>query len=228
MPKKNIEVGEIVKWKPKEEDIIVNNDGKIFIMHFEKAFGQPQLAVYNKFFIKKSSYEKQLDVICKYLNFFIKYYDDERELISAYLKIKYEIDKERKFNESNPEQLIDLIYELLFTDTMVEKVYKIVEDNYLDDIESTDSKKYAQEKKHLESLEFTNHHIKILLRISFGMKMIAPLMFHYISFNVMKVDKDSDLIYNFYRRLFDLFSDNVNIYNKLFTYVKPMRHTIVI
>ena len=33
-----------------------------------------------------------------------------------------------------------------------------------------DVKKYLKnEKKHLESLEFTNQHIKILLRISFGM-----------------------------------------------------------
>ena len=84
------------------------------------------------------------------------------------------------------------------------------------------------EKKHLESLEFTNQHIKILLRISFGMKVIAPILFHYVSINVIKLDKDSDLIYRFYRKLFDIFSDNVNIYNKLFTYVEILRPLIVI
>lgn len=220
MAKKDIQLGEIVTWKPKDEDVIANNDGKLFILRFDKAFGIPKLGIYNKFFIKKASYEKQLDVICKYMNFFMKFYDDERELVSAYLKIKYAIDREQKFNENNSDQLIDLIYELLFTDSIVNKIYKIVEDNYLDDIESSDSKKYVMEKKHLESLEFTNNHIKILLRISFGMKLIAPIMFHYVSFNVIKLDKDSDLIYKFYRKLFDIFSDEVNIYNKLFTYVK--------
>lgn len=219
MAKKDIKLGPIVTWKPEEEDIVVNNDGKLFIMYFDRAIGSSNLAVYNKFLIKKASYEKQLDVICKYMNFFIKFYDDERELVTAYLKIKYAIDKEKRFTEENPKQLIDLIYELLFTDSIVEKIYQIVEDNYLDDIESAESKKYVMEKKHLESLEFTNQHIKILLRISFGMKLIAPILFHYVSINVIKLDKDSDMIYNFYRKLFDIFSDNVNIYNKLFTYV---------
>ena len=226
--KDNIKLGPIVTWKPDEEDIVVNNDGKLFIMYFDKAFGSSNLAVYNKFLIKKSSYEKQLDIICKYMNFFIKFYDTEYELPTAYLKLKYAIDKEKRFNEENAEQLIDLIYEFLFTDTMVAKIYQIVEDNYLDDIESAESKKYVMEKKHLESLEFTNQHIKILLRISFGMKVIAPILFHYVSINVIKLDKDSDLIYRFYRKLFDIFSDNVNIYNKLFTYVEILRPLIVI
>ena len=58
-----------------------------------------------------------------------------------------------------------------------------------DDIESDKSKSYpGKEKKHLESLEFTNQHIKILLRISFGMKIIAPILFHYVTINVIKLD----------------------------------------
>ncbi|MDE7089080.1 MAG: hypothetical protein K2O54_03080, partial [Prevotella sp.] len=140
----------------------------------------------------------------------------------AYLKIKYAIDKEKKFDESNPGQLIDLIYEVFFTDSIIRKICDLVDDNYLDDIETTDdTKKYTgKNKKHLESLEFTNQHIKILLRISFGMKCIAPILFHYISINGIKLDKDSDMIYNFYRKLFDIFSDDTNMYNKLFVYVK--------
>lgn len=217
-PKKS----KITSWKPKDKDIIATSDGKIFIMYFEKLFEPQTVHIYDRFYIKKGSYEKQLEVISKYINFFIKFYDPEHEMAMAYLKIKYAIDKERRFNEDNPEQLIDLIYELLFTDSIIDKICKLVEDNYLDDIESPeDSKKYSgKDRKHLESLEFTNQHIKILLRISFGMKLIAPILFHYVAINVIKLDRDSDFIYNFYRRLFDIFSDNVNIYNKLFVYVK--------
>lgn len=209
----------ITKWKPTQKDIIVSNDGKIFLFYFEKLFS-PKMAIYDRFYIKKSSYEKQLETICRYINFFLYFYDKEKELPVAYLKIKYALDKEKLFTEENPEQLIDLIYEVLFTDSMQQKIRLLVEENYLDDIESDDSKKYAnKEKKHLESLEFTNQHIKILLRISFGMKIISPILFHYVSLNVIKLDKDSDLIYNFYKRLFDIFSDDVNMYNKLFVYV---------
>jgi hypothetical protein len=52
------------------------------------------------------------------------------------------------------------------------------------------------------------------------MKCIAPLLFHYIALHNIKLEKDSDFIYNFYRKLLFIFNDNVNIYNKLFVYVK--------
>lgn len=46
-------------------------------------------------------------------------------------------------------------------------------------------------------------------------------MLHYVFVNKIKLERDSDLIYNFYRKLFDIFTDpGISIYNKLFTYVK--------
>lgn len=211
----------IMDWKPKREDMIVDHDGKIFLLQFDKLFSANSIKVYNRFIIKKGSYEKQLEVIAKYINYFMKFFDDEHELAMAYLKIKYAMDKEKRFTEDNPEQLIDLIYELMFSPSIVNKINRMVERNYLDDIEGEDSKKYTgKEKKHLESLEFTNKHIKILLRISFGMKCISPILFHYVATNVIKLEKDSMLIYQFYRGLFDVFSDGTNMYNKLFVYTK--------
>ena len=108
----------------------------------------------------------------------------------------------------NMNSYIDFIYEVMFTDTMVQKIIAMVEENYLDDIETSteEKKKYLKnEKKHLESLEFTNQHIKILLQISFSMKIMSPALFHYIQLNNIKIEKDSDIIFRFYQRLFDLF-----------------------
>ena len=217
----------VAVWKPKPEDQIAQFDGKIFYLRFEKVFKPEKVGIYDKFYIKKTSYENQLETIVQYINFFMKFYDTDNEMITNYLTIKFAIDKRKLFTEENCDQLIDLIYEIFFTDSIIEKIKKLVDDNYLDDIESSDdSKKYAKkEKKHLESLEFTNQQIKILLRISFGMKCIAPIMLHYAFVNKIKIDKDSDLIYNFYRRLFDIFTDpGINIYNKLFTYVNAMAY----
>lgn len=222
IPNKLPKQSKIVSWKPKDEDILTTYDGGIFIFRFDKLFKDEEAQNYMKFTIKKGSYDKQLDVITRYINFYIKFYDQEHELPVSFLKIKYGIDKEKRFNEENYSQLIDLIYEIIFTDTTISKICQLVEDNYLDDIESSeDSKRYiSKEKKHLESLEFTNKHVKILLRISFGMKIIAPILFHFVFVNKIKLDKDSDLIYQFYKRLFDIFSDDCNMYNKLFVYTK--------
>ena len=119
---------------------------------------------------------------------------------------------------------IDFLYQIMFTPTMVQKIKQMVEDNYLDDIEnnSDEKKKYykANEKKHLESLEFTNQHIKILLAISFGMKILCPVMFHFCASNGIKIDKTNLVIFTFYEPLFDLFNEDCNMYNKLYVYVK--------
>lgn len=196
-------------WKPKANQKYVEKDGRLFVCHFDKIYNQPKLARFNKFFIRKGSYENQLTLITDYINFFINCYDTDDELITAYLKIKFETDERRTFTEANMDAYISFLYELLFTDTMVDKINRLVEDNYLDDIEvgpDKKRKKYQKNgKKHLESLEFTNQHIKILLRISFAMKIMCPAVFHYLAINSIKVEKDSDTIYKFYERLFTIF-----------------------
>lgn len=86
------EVSGIAKWKPKESEIYVSSDNKIFVVEFDKIFGKPKYGVYNRFIIRKESYENQLDVMCKYINYFINFYDTHEELVNAYLKIKFALD----------------------------------------------------------------------------------------------------------------------------------------
>ena len=214
MDQKDHENVNITKWKPKSDDeVIVERDGKLFICHFWKLFGttkdvQKKLKVYERFLIGKESYINQLDVITSYTNYFINVYDTDRELVTAYLKIKYALDKQKLYTKDNMDSYIDFIYEIMFTPTMVDKIIQLVEDNYLDDIENNPntSKRYMQnKKKHLESLEFTNQHIKILLEISFSMKIMSPVLFHYIQLNNIKLQKDDGIIFKFYKKLFSLY-----------------------
>lgn len=224
--KETIRIKTLTKWKPREVDKYATYDGGIFIMRFEKAFIDKDNIIqkYDRFLIKKASYEKQLPEITKYINYFLRFFDTDHELIIAYLKLKYEIDCKCRFTEENVDELIALLYELLFTPTMVDKVNRMIEKNYFADIESSEeSKKYkVSSKQYQESLEFTNKHVKLLLRISFGMKCICPILFHFVHLQKIKLDKDSKLVYKFYRKLFDIFceDENVDMYNKLFVYVK--------
>ena len=214
-------------WRPGKNTTYVDRDGKIFVVNFDKIFGIPKLKKYNRFVINKTSYENQLDIITRYTNFFIHFYDKEQELINAYLKLQMTMDPEVCGDLYGPDDMkafIDFLYQIMLTPTMVQKIKQMVEDNYLDDIEnnSDEKKKYykANEKKHLESLEFTNQHIKILLAISFGMKILCPVMFHFCASNGIKIDKTNLVIFTFYEPLFDLFNEDCNMYNKLYVYVK--------
>nr|DAS58583.1 MAG TPA: hypothetical protein [Caudoviricetes sp.] len=213
----------INEWKKHihNADKVCEADGKLFIVRFDKIFDRKYLSKYNRFLIKKSSYEKQMEEITQYANFFIKFYDEENELGMAYLACKKAIDEDKIFTAENMDAMIDFIYDKMFTKTMIQKIEQMVEDNYTDDIEGDKDGKYsAKGAKYLESLEFTNEHIKIMLAISFGMKILSPVMYHYFSINVIKLDKSVFYIYNFYKRLFDIFGTRCNMYNKLFVYTK--------
>lgn len=213
-------------WHPGPKSTYVSRNGKNFVVHFDKIYGMTKLKNYNSFPITKTSYQNQLDTIVRYTNFFIHFYDEEQELPNAYLKLRTVMDVDDcPFGPDDKEAFIDFLYQIMFTPTMVEKIKRMVEENYLDDIESgpLDEKKKgykANEKKHLESLEFTNKHIKILLAISFGMKILCPVMFYFCQNNGIVIDKKTLVIYNFYEKLFDIFNEDCNMFNKLYVYVK--------
>ena len=208
----------INEWRPSNpKEVIVKADGKLFICNFKNAIPDYQRPLnkegkeienFEKFYINKNSYESQLGIITQYANFFMNVYDTDNELVLAYLKIKEALDAQEMFTEEDVESYIDFIYTFMFTPTIVSKIKQMVDDNYIDDIECTDEtkKKYVKnDRKHLESLEFTNIHIKILLAISFGMKIMSPCLFHYLYINKMKIESGSDIIYRFYKRLFKIF-----------------------
>lgn len=222
----------IALWNANEHRKLINFDGKLFICNFNKVINQPSSDLFKKFYMGKISYEKQLYQITNYINYFIEMYDKENELITSYMHLKYMIDKDPQFvitpdmSEDEKEKIIDgfieFVHQELFAEDnhIKENIIKLVNDNYLDDVEKKTGKK-NNEKEYLESLEFTNEHVKLMLMISFAMKIICPVMFHYLYFNKIEVKKDSNYIFRFYKPLFDkLFTDDVNIYNKIFTYVK--------
>lgn len=223
---------EINTWKPKsKKEVIVESEDQMFKVYFEKFFDE-KMKKFDIFYVRKSSFEPHLALSAKYINYFINRYDTENELVMGYLKLKYALDEAKNldgtklFTAENVHALIDLIYEVIFTDTMCDKIRRMVEGNYLDDIERDVTKyKSNSNQDYLESLEFTNEHNKILLRISFGMRIICPVMYHYFCINKIKPDqlkskKDVTVVYDFYYPLFGLFSDGVDMFNKLYVYIK--------
>lgn len=199
----------INKWVPKKSQEFVDFDNKLLTCRFEKIIGDQNLAVYDKFMVLRNIYTAQLPLISRYINYFMNVFDSDNELALAYLKTKYMIDKHKKFTMENLQAFIDYIYEVIFTPTMVEKITNMVEFNYEADIENNNSqKKYKKNnKKHLESLEFTNQHVKILLEISTSIKILAPVILHFFALNDIKMNKIEmdDILFKFYYRLFDIF-----------------------
>lgn len=211
---------DVARYKPTGKEKMFEPDGELLRVHFETLFGDPKYAKFDVFNIKKTSCKSALDEISRYLNYFVNRYDDENEYLMGLFKIKYEIDGTRSITAETPNLLKDYIYSFIFTPSMQKKIYRIVDENYFDDIEKTDTL-YEKGKFYLESLEFTNEHIKILLRISMAIKLILPLIVHYVDKWKIRLTKESPFLFNFYEPLLTMFSSkDINIYNKLFIYVK--------
>lgn len=203
---KNKEFIRVDEWKENDEDRKILYDGKLIVIPFDKLFKRQDNDVLNNFIIKKESYVKRLDEITKYANYFIKYYDKDNELLMAYLKLKFLIDNK---NNSIPiETFIKFVYNILLSDSICKKIIDMVEDNYYIDLSSKDGVKYN------ESLEFTTEHAKIMMQISMAMKLMVPVMFHYL--NIYGLIKDRSYVFRFYEGLFDIFGGEIDIYNKLF------------
>ena len=210
------------EWSPNEEDNIVKPDGKLMIIPFDKLFKREYIESINTFIIKKDSYVKRLNNIikkdkntniksieygiCHYINYFLKFYDTNYEILFAYIKLKYLIDNKSTSIKLNA--FIKLIYSILFTDSIISKISNMVEDNYYIEVSKKTDKKYN------EAMKFTTEHAKIMMKISMSMKLMVPVMFHYINSN--NLGKDKNYIFLFYQDLFNLYDKDVDIYNKLY------------
>ena len=199
-------------WEIPEEDRILKAMDKTITIDFHKFFHIPE-SNFNKFYLQyKDSYVSKLNLITHYINYFIKYYDDDDELLGNYLRVKYWVDINPENDPRRRSDFIQILYTSLITDTMYDKIKRMVEDNYRIDLAQTNKDNI----KFSESLEFTNEHAKLLLMISIVIKMLIPITLHYIT-----QYKDKREIHNlsmYYKPIFDIIEDreHVNLYGKLF------------
>ncbi len=207
------------QWNPSESDIIMKVTGQMIRVDFNKIIKTEIPENFKCFIIKKISYSNwmvdhikrgdELQPIkggCHYINYFMKFYDTDGELLYSYLKLKYMIDENGK--KMKAKAMRKAIYKIMFTPTLIQKIRRMTEDNWYLDLTPDPKKKYP------EQLKFDNEHAKILMNISMGIKILIPVVMHYLNVTGL-FDEDSNNITTFYLDLFDIFSGDVDIYNKL-------------
>lgn len=159
---------------------------------------------------KKKAYSSKdmRDQICKYLNYFEKFYDYDKELLMVLYHIKISIDYFQNYSIGN---FIDDINRYIIRNIRItNKIRQFVDDNYAMHLKSNNK---------TPNLQFEDKHAKILYEISLTMKMYIPLLTHYIYIHGIR---SSEEIKDIIRTLFDLCNTkyleerNVDIYNKIY------------
>lgn len=217
------EIIRVDSWDPPVVDRLVYMEDNAAVVNFVKIFNKDTSKSLCTFLIGKKSYITQMSDrpnkrykesdkdgyktirgIAHYINYFMRFYDTDNELASIYIRLKVIIDSYR--TKLKRKAFIKMATEAFLTESMIKKVYKLVDDNYIDMVPTDKKKKYA------EQLAFKDYHVKILFRISIMMKLMLPVVTHYIH---MCAKGQLDLVYQFFLPLFTVFNDDVNIYNKL-------------
>ena len=205
--------------------IYIKSNKSIYVA-FDKCFTSDNINL-NKFNITKAAYNKNADEICRYANVFMKYYDKDKEFLSALLQIKWQIDS-MKFDYYRCTFEKDILVYLL-SDTIIEKIYKMVDDYY--DIDLTSNKKLKNVDLHV--LQFCNEHGKTIMALSIACKLTIPVVCHYWAVNadniiLMSEDENDyelngdvhvpnfrDYLYKIFASYFPLFENGFDLFNKL-------------
>lgn len=198
---------------------IYKKSGKNVIVEFDKCFDTDKSNL-NTFLITKSAYSKKIDEICRYSNTFFKYYDKDKEFLTALLIIKYNIDNVNIYYSLKT--FMSDIAELLLSDSIISKIFKMVDDYYEIDLSPTDDIKNID----LHALQFMNEHGKALMALSVAYKLTIPVVCHYYALNIDKINELNkirgeselsikDYIYMVFLSYFPLFQGDSELYNKL-------------
>ena len=219
-----------VNWKLHPDDARFFSMPKTMIIKFDKELSHidnENISALNEWKVTKLSYSSYLPRMCEELNFFETMYDQEGELITALFRIKYLIDVDNiSYTMKNFDAFKDLCYKTIFTPSIKEKITRMIDENYIDDIEAEnirnmknpDMLSIMQRKK--KSLEFLNVHVKAMLQISFGIKMLSFVVNHFAVMRSINIQKNIDIFHRFYIDMFDVFEWDFNIYNKIYAYIE--------
>ena len=190
-------------WEPKQEDIIMRHYCSQIHINFSAVFDEEDVVDPNiQLFQLRSKRLELYNVICEQINFFTALYDDDNELITSMLIAKYKTDSQTYTLNTFDEYAKDL-HETLFSKTIMEKIYKMVDENDVgDDIIGLFSKDFLRD----------------MFVVTFMIKILHVFIEHFIM-SVGGVPQD---LYELYAKAFHYCMDNINknMYVILYNYVQ--------
>lgn len=192
------------EWVPESEDIIFKTTKDVIIAPVCQFYGV-DIEGFDYFRVsRKRSYnqEKTRLHFVQYLNYFEKFYDQDKELLSIYCNIKYLIDYQQGYTKNA--FFYDLEKYIIKSDSIRSKIFFMCTDNF--------EEMKRKGKRQDDNLQYTNKHSFIMLEMSMIMKLSIPLLTHFAYVN--KVMDISNYLLEIYSEILYLF--DVDMYSKFY------------
>lgn len=192
-------------WEASEADTIFRNTKKYFIAPVSAFWNSDPKAGLDMFDLSaKKCYNSQemRDHMCHYLNYFEKYYDQDKEYLAVMCRIKFMIGYGAGYTKNS------FIYDIrryMLSESIVAKVTRMVEDNY----QLTLNYKSITNP----ALQYTDDHAKMMMTMSILINFMIPLLTHYAYSN--KISNIDSFLLEIYDNIIYLYP-NVDIYSKMY------------
>ncbi len=166
---------EVHDWEPKPEEEFFVMDNDVVIANYEQELNINPNSNIQVFIIKKNHYKDKMPDILKHLNYFLTFFDPEKELYMAILRIKWNIDKNECMSVKS---FRSLIMGDIMTPSIVSKIKDMAKYLYRLDIDTDKEGKYRSTPK------VSNDQARLLLAMSFAFRLLMPICVHFSNVNV--------------------------------------------
>ena len=145
------------EWQPNPEDMVFKHTKDAIVLPVSQFYNIPPGNIDYYILAEKVCYNrpKVRDHIVHYLNYFVKYFDTDKELLMIYFRLKYLIDYEPTYTK---QLFINDICRHILSGSLLYKVTLMNRYNY--NLNLT----YKNQKD--PSLQYTNRHGSILMKMS--------------------------------------------------------------
>ena len=153
--------------------------------------------------ISKQSFINNINLSIRYINYFIEYFDDDNELMTAYFQIMFIL--HYKNSKITVEDFVDYVIAFFSTDSMFEKVIRMVEYN------TDESLVKKTERTYDESIQLTIEHLKAIMGVSCFHRFVIPVVSHFYTMRGKGLlgpgVSDKDLYFNIFTAFIPKFDD---------------------
>lgn len=166
---------EVHDWEPGPNDEYFVMDNDIVIANYVELFKINPNSNIQVFIIKKNHYKEKMPDILKHLNYFLTFFDPEKELYMSILRVKWNVDRDECMTIK---AFRSLVMGDIMTPSLIKKIKNMASYLYRLDIDTDKEGKYRTTPK------VSNEQARLLLGISFAFRLLMPICVHFSNANI--------------------------------------------
>ena len=209
-----LRIPDLNEWNPSDDETYMVFDTDVVLARYDKFFGLRSDSRLMVYVIDKKHYRERMNDACKVINYFLNFFDEEKELFKSTMDVKFIIDQKPNLNIKS---FRNFVLDRVITDSFIRKLKAMTAHLYTINIDTDEEGKYKSTPK------ITNDQARLIVAVSFAIRCILPLCIHFSDTNNnFKTKKDYIVCFDklFMRIMKKIEMDDIEIFGALCRFVK--------